>query len=465
MPHHRGQARDLLGCTVNHFSAQNPTLSESLGNRPALDLTHCHLPGLNLIELLKSKIGLLHGAELEKFVRRLLPTISSDYEQLTDTRNHLGRVTQGPTDLLAYKHANGRYTAVLCSGQINGLQAKVLDDIEKLRREDCEIRDEIDQVVICLSAPGSTDEAVYRKVCERHGWTAIVYSLDRLAHLANQSPELTDAFCAQELSEVRKKLALEAPPPPVTTPTPVKNRLYDCGKRVGTVRASLEMLPSRFIELVDYYSEKRLACLESGTVDMSESEIASVCEATGVSVEWLIHAKGSMFPIETLATYHWAEIKKLKEADPRAVHMLVNGETQQLVMLAHLHSKNWKIYGIVPALNFGSWWGDHHQIPEVYDMLKQLADDHRGRIYGRVIDPKAFADILSGDTHPAFFLDTTNAAGAHWFDDIFDYAHRYVIAENYEGRYGKWFTTAQDYFRRYAVETGPATVAEPQHSI
>lgn len=417
-----------------------------------------------MIEILRSKIGLLHGAELEKFVRQLLPTISSDYDQLTDTRTLLGRVTQGPTDLLAYKQANGRYTAVLCSGQINGLKAKVLDDIEKLRREDCEIRDEIDEVVICLSAPGSTDEAIYRKTCARHGWSAKVYALDRLAHLAYKSRELTVAICNQELSEMRSMLALEVPQPPVITPPPATSRLYDCGKRVGILRASLAMLPSRFIELVDYDSERRLAFLESGTVEMSESEIASVCEATGVSKEWLIHAKGSMFPIESLATYHWAEIQKLREADPKAVYMLLNCDTKQLVMLAHLHSKHWKIYGVVPDLDFAGWWGDHHQIPEVYDMLKGLSDDYRGRIYGRIIDSKAFANILTGNTHPAFFLANNNAAGAHWFDDIVDHAHRYPIAENYEGWYGKWFITAQDYFRRYAVETGPATVVQPLDS-
>ncbi|MFP0195046.1 hypothetical protein ACKJSM_07720 [Pseudomonas sp. PHC1] len=49
-----------------------------------------------MIELLKSKIGLLHGAELEKFVRRLLPTVSSDYDGLTDTLNYFGRVNKGP---------------------------------------------------------------------------------------------------------------------------------------------------------------------------------------------------------------------------------------------------------------------------------------------------------------------------------------------------------------------------------
>lgn len=104
--------------------------------------------GPNLIELLRSKIGQLHGAELEKFARRLLPTVSSDYEHLTDTRNYLGRVTQGSADLLAYKQGNDRYIVVLCTGQISGLQGKVLADIGKLRREDCAIRDKIDEVVL-----------------------------------------------------------------------------------------------------------------------------------------------------------------------------------------------------------------------------------------------------------------------------------------------------------------------------
>lgn len=411
------------------------------------------LQGLDLIGLLRFKIGLLEGAELEKFVRRLLPTISGEYEQLTDTLNYMGRVTQGPADLFAYKHANDRYTAVLCSGQVKGLQAKVLNDIEKLRRDDCKIRDKIDQVVICLSAPGSTSEAVYRKACERNGWSAMVYALDHLADFANKSPELTEALCGQELSEARKKAALEATPALVPPPAPARNRFYDCGKRVGIVRASLSMLPSQFIELIDYDSEKRLAFLESETIDMSESEIARVCEATGVSAEWLIHGKGSMFPIESISTYHWAEMKRLKDATPNSVHMLVNRETQQLVLLAHIHTKKWMIYSIVFDIDFAGWWGDHCQIPEIYQMFKQLAEDYRGRIHGRVIAPHEFADIHTGETHPALFMSANRASGVHWFEHIFDQGRKYSMAVNYEDWYGKWFISAQDYFNQHADET------------
>lgn len=42
---------------------------------PGNGRTHSREEKLDLIELLKFKIGLLHGAKLEKFVRRLLPTI------------------------------------------------------------------------------------------------------------------------------------------------------------------------------------------------------------------------------------------------------------------------------------------------------------------------------------------------------------------------------------------------------
>ncbi|WP_409319941.1 helix-turn-helix domain-containing protein [Pseudomonas putida] len=403
-----------------------------------------------MIELLKSKIGLLHGAELEKFVRQLLPTVSSDYEHLTDTLNHLGRVTQGPADLHAYKQSNSRYIAVLCSGQVSGLQAKVLADIKKLTREDCAIRDQIDQVVICLSVPGSTDEAIYRSACAKQGWSTTVYALDRLAQLASQSQDLTEALCARELSEMRKKIALESPSSTVTEPAAVRERFYDCGKRVGALRARLALSPSQFIELIDYDSEKRLGALESEATDMSASAISKVCEATGVSSEWLIHAKGSMFLVDSISTCHWAEMKKLRDANPESVHMLVNRDTRQLVMLAHLHAQHWKIYGIVFDLNFAAWADGHFNIPEIRDMLKQLKHDYEQRIHGRMISADDFVDILSGETHPGRFLETTKRAAMHWFDDLLDYRHHHSVAESYEALYGTWFTTAQYYFKLYA---------------
>ncbi len=413
----------------------------------------------SLIELLKSKIGLLHGAELESFVRRLLPTVSSDYENLNDTLNYLGRVTRGPADLLAYKKADDRYIAVLCTGQISGLQAKVLGDIERLRREDCEIRDKIDEVVVCIAAPVGTEEEIYRKACSNHGWASTIYPLHQLAHLANESPEIIDALCAVEISAVMKRLDNQQEQLPDKDTTMTK-RFYNCGKRVHAVRASLSMSPSRFVDLIDYDSEQRLGYLESETIEMSQVEIAGVCNATGVCAEWLTHGEKDMFSIETISTYHWEHLKWLKDACPSSVHVLINETTQQLVVLAHLHSKNWKIYSIGFDINFAAWWGDHHRIPEVYDMLKQLADDYRGRIFGRVIGARQHADILSGNTHPALFLNKTNSAGAHWFDDIFDYDHGYPIAEKYEGWYGAWFTTAQDFFRRLVPKTSASKLAE-----
>ncbi|WP_054995069.1 hypothetical protein [Pseudomonas ficuserectae] len=95
-------------------------------------------------------------------------------------------------------------------------------------------------------------------------------------------------------------------------------------------------------------------------------------------------------------------------------------------------------------------------------MLKQLADDYKGRVFGRTIGPKEHADILSGMTHPALFMKKTNSAGAHWFDDIFDYDHGHSIAEKYEGWYGKWFVAAQDYFSRLVPKTAAPSLTEAQ---
>ncbi|RMO27633.1 hypothetical protein ALQ44_02876 [Pseudomonas syringae pv. pisi] len=95
-------------------------------------------------------------------------------------------------------------------------------------------------------------------------------------------------------------------------------------------------------------------------------------------------------------------------------------------------------------------------------LLKHLADDYKGRVFGRTIGPKEHADILSGMTHPALFMKKTNSAGAHWFDDIFDYDHGHSIAEKYEGWYGKWFVAAQDYFSRLVPKTAAPSLTEAQ---
>jgi hypothetical protein len=411
-----------------------------------------------LIELLKSKIRELHGAELEKWVRRLLPTVSSDYEYLSDTLNHRGRVTKGPVDLLACKKANGRYIAVICTGQESGLKAKVLADIEKLRREDCEIRDKIDEVTICIPATVGADEEAFRKACAHHGWASNLYTLDRLADLASKSVEITHTLCAVEISALTNMLVAQQKSLAVAQLGETRKRFYNCGHRVHTLRTRLSMSPSQFVDLVDYDSEQRLGYLESETIEMSQLEIAKVCNATGACTEWLTHGDGNLFSIEALSTYHRDTINWLRDAAPASVHMLINDETQQLVVLAHLHSKNWKIYRVAFDINFARWWGDHYQIPEVYDMLKQFADNHWGRIYGRVIKPQEQTEILSGQTHPGLFLKNTNAVGIKWFEDIFDYQRVTHTTNYYETWYGSWFTTAQDYFSLYVPKV---TITNP----
>ncbi|QII98792.1 hypothetical protein GII23_01265 [Stutzerimonas balearica] len=406
-----------------------------------------------MIEILTVKIGSMHGGSLEQLVRRLLPRVSKDYIETKATYNFMGRETPGPVDLFAYKREIDRYAAVICTGQVSGLKDKVLADIEKLKSEKCEIRDKIDEVVICISAPVKTEEEIYRQACVDNGWRATIFSLCSLAHLVNENQDIANDICASEIAGIVKKLEEDKKIKGGGGVMSVKSgRYYSCGGRVATVRQGLDMSLSRFIDLVDYDSERRLQHLEDDDIEASAVEVERIASATGASERWLKHGEGNIYEVETLSTYHWDAMEWLRNSKPSSLYMLVNSNTQSMVLLAHIQSMSWKIYELGFSIDFWNWWGDERYIPEIYSMFSRLSEDYRGRIYGRIIDNALWRDILSGSTHPASFLKKTNSFGSNWFDDLLDIRHKYPISDNYEGWYGKWFVSVQEHFRRYVSE-------------
>ncbi|MDN6860790.1 hypothetical protein QO207_29720 [Pseudomonas sp. CAN2814] len=400
------------------------------------------------------KIGSMHGGVLEQLVRRLLPRASKDYKEIRATYNFMGRETLGPVDLFAYKIETDSYSAIICSGQMSGVESKIISDISKLNSEKCKIRDKIDEVVICISAPIKTEEETYRKACSDNGWKATIYPLCSLAHLALENQDIAGDICAAEIAGVVKMLeASDRKEREVYKEMNIKaSRFYNCGSRVASIRKGLDMSPSRFIDLIEYDSEQRLKYLEDETVEAKSSEIERIHAATGVSERWLKHGEGCMYEIETLSTYHWQTIAWLRSSNPSSLYLLISSKTQSLVLLAHLRSMHWKIYALGFSIDFWNWWGDEHYIPEIYSMFSELAHDYKSRISGRIIDENLMASIMSGSTHPAGFLKKTNSFGSNWFDDLLDIRHKYPISEKYEAWYGVWFARAQEYFRRYVAE-------------
>lgn len=407
-----------------------------------------------MIQILTMKIGSMHGGVLEQLVRRLLPRASKDYKEIRGTYNFMGRETSGPVDLFAYKIETDSYSAIICTGQISGLENKILTDIAKLNSEKCKIRDKIDEVVICISAPVKTEEETYRKACSDNGWKATIYPLCTLAHLALENQDIAGDICASEIAGVVKMLEeSDRKEREAHKAMNIKSsRFYNCGSRVAAIRQGLDMSPSRFIDLIEYDSEQRLKFLEDETVEANSSEIERIHTATGVSERWLKHGEGFMYEIETLSTYHWQTMEWLRNSKPSSLYLLINSKTQSLVLLAHLRSMHWRIYELGFSIDFWNWWGDEHYIPEIYSMLSELACDYKGRISGRIIEEELMADIVSGSTHPAGFLKKTNSFGSNWLEDLLDIRHKQLISDNYQVWYGAWFIKVQEHFRRHVIE-------------
>ena len=155
-----------------------------------------------MIDLLQFKIGTMNGSEFERYIRRLLPKISHNFKNIKATYNYKGKETKGPVDLFSYKESTGSYVAVICTTQSEGVRKKLLSDIESLRSEKCHIRDDIDEVIICVSSVVRTEEIEYREKCRECGWRAEIHSIDSLVYLTNEHPDIVDDLCAKEIQEI-----------------------------------------------------------------------------------------------------------------------------------------------------------------------------------------------------------------------------------------------------------------------
>jgi hypothetical protein len=403
----------------------------------------------------------MNGSEFERFIRRLLPKVSYSYKNIKGTYNYKSKETKGPVDLFSYQEESNKYVAIVCTTQSSGLKAKILSDIESLTNENCHIRNDIEHVVICVSNIIKTEEIEYRNKCKNYGWTAEIYSLDSLVYLATEHPDISDDLCAEEIQEISKRNVKQQGSTMIADEKPHKNdtkeieythkiRMYDCGNRIKEIRSNLDYSTSRFIELIDIHSEKSLVTIEDRVQEASTEVINSISNKTGVSVRWLKHGEGEKFESDSISTWGLDKLDVIKSWNPQSLYFLINKESMSLVMLAHLHDLNWKIFDFSFTLDFWNWWGDEKYIPEIYDLLNRFSKEFGQCPYGRILSNEEYSEITSGNIHPSLFLNKTNTFGMNWFDDLQDIHHKYPISSNYEEWYGEWFIKIQSYFKKYS---------------
>jgi len=399
----------------------------------------------------------MNGSEFERYIRRLIPKISHNFKNIKATYNYKGKETKGPVDLFSYKESTGSYVAVICTTQSEGVRKKLLSDIESLRSEKCHIRDDIDEVIICVSSVVRTEEIEYREKCRECGWRAEIHSIDSLVYLTNEHPDIVDDLCAKEIQEIinRNKnneilfMDDKANIQQEDIERTQRVRMYDCGERIKAIREELGISASRFIELTDFKSEKSLLSIENREHEASSTLIETICQKTGLSQRWIKHNEGYKYEIDSISTWGLDKLELIKSWKPKSLYFLINKESMSLLLLAHLHDLNWKTFSFSFTLDFWNWWGDEKYIPEIFDLLNRFSKDFTQCPYGRILEDQEYKEITSGNIHPSIFLKKTDTFSVNWFDDLQDIHHQYPISNNYEAWYGDWFVKVQSYFRKY----------------
>lgn len=409
-----------------------------------------------MLDLIRAELGIIQDGPFEKLVRRVLPRFKVAYELIEPTYNYKGKVTKGPVDLYCYKSETDTYTAFICTTQISGVKSKIIDDIHKLNSDVCHIRDKIDEVVICVNTCIKSEVEEYRTVCREYGWQCIPFSLERLSCLIDENPDISNDICSVYIQQVKDKIERDEQMfekkdiQDGTLCTKQYEKMYSCGKRVLEVRKDIQISSSRFIDLIEFNSEKYLARVENDEVEVSESQIHNISQKTGVSYRWLKHSEGFKYDYETIATSGIEKIEKIKFFNPKSLYFLINESNMSILLIAHIDDYNWKMFTFTFNLDFWNWFGDEHYIPEIFKLFEAFHREFGHTIVGRIINSKLYERATSGNEHFSKIIESSQGYGQHWFDDIMDVTHKYPIASNYADWYGEWFVRIQNHFKRYA---------------
>ncbi|MFQ2003051.1 hypothetical protein ACK342_16815 [Aeromonas veronii] len=392
---------------------------------------------MNIQEQLRIAFAKLSPQEFEDVCCELLRIHSNEYETIKSNRDALGKTRKGTPDAYV-RECDGRYIAIQFTTQQSEIKKKVLYDINQLTTEKCHFKDKIHKVTICITTnPGSEVELFYKK-CEEFGWQCILFTLDDLTRIAEAHPK----FCSTHLNTFI----------PSKNNTKINEQFYLCGKRIKLLREERGISASRFIELIEHYSERNLLKIEEEEDECSSSLIERISEVTGAKSEWIKHGEKGKYHTESLPYYAPDKcIDILQKEQPKELYFCLNTDDFNLYLLVKTSDYRWSKYYFNYSLDFWNWIGDQHHIPEIYNQLKRIYEvfDKSGCwVKGRLFTKGEFQCIKDSDNgFLGKVVPSLPSKGENWIDDIIYINHRPSISDRYESMYGKWFIDLQGYFR------------------
>jgi transcriptional regulator with XRE-family HTH domain len=176
---------------------------------------------------------------------------------------------------------------------------------------------------------------------------------------------------------------------------------FDCGPRLKRLREDLELSTSNFIELIGYPSEKWYMRVEEGRAEIEEAFLIKAAEATGVSITWLKHGSTRMFESVSINAMCVDAFARIKELNPNELYLLIDESSYSFYGVACVAPHKWVNICFGVSLNFHTWWGDEHCIPEIRGFIKSCFDEPRVRMSAYLVGGDLLLQGLSTlDMHP-----------------------------------------------------------------
>lgn len=387
---------------------------------------------------LKERIRMLLGAmgddEFERFMSELLPKVYPGFETLEPSFNFIGKTTKGKCDAHVYHATDDTYTAIVCTTRQSDIHTKVLDDINKLSAT--KFSSKIRRVLLCVNTPVKDEVEEYRAACNIHGWELDPFSLERITRHTMAETDLLRTYFGEFVGNR------------LTSSGSSMLRRFDCGGRLKEAREDILLPTSKFIEAIDFPSEREWNSIEAMELEVAEKYIDRTSSLTGISSSWLKHGNTPKYPCESIYDYQTEKIASIAVESPIATYVAMEPEGMNAILIVQFSEFRWRVFSFGFSMDFWDWMGDEHHIPTIFNLLGEV-DRSLKHPYSRVISKNLLDEFYAGVKHPSqLFKEAGN--NNYWFDDLFDLNHQFPIAKDKYKHHGEWFVKLQNQFRTYA---------------
>jgi len=213
---------------------------------------------------------------------------------------------------------------------------------------------------------------------------------------------------------------------------------------------------AKLAQLMKLHKIGELEKVFNGEEEPSFEFISHFCSTFGINKNWLIHGQGSPYSNQERTNFdpleYYSEI--VRENPNRIYFIMNNSDIGEAFILLELSDFKYKILQRIWHVSSHVGGGGRSQIYGLYKLIKKLKQNgHSFKCGGRILEPKVFERLFSGNVFPDAILSRPSYENP-WWDDFTDVHGKYPISSNYEEWYGKGFSYAQSVVRERIESEG-----------